>query len=205
MNWNEFAKEVHQVVVDHGFWEKPPSFTAQVVMFHSELSEAVEELRLGRPMFYYPCNAGGLCDDDLPQKERTVCGTRIIDPENPEGPCKAMSKKPCGVAVELADCILRILDTLADAGMDIDAEIGFGLVFTDTIQTIAKCHHHISAAYVEATGVNKDIKRAHICLLMCVETIMAWADENDVDMEAILRDKHEYNKTRPYRHGGKLM
>lgn len=26
-----------------------------------------------------------------------------------------------------------------------------------------------------------------------------------IDIESILRAKHEYNKTRPYRHGGKLL
>lgn len=56
--------------------------------------------------------------------------------------CKARDKKPEGIAVELADCIIRILD---------------------------------------------------------------WAGKEGVDMDAIIRKKMAYNRTRPYRHGGKLL
>ena len=68
------------------------------------------------------------------------CGSRPYNPENPDAPCSAQSKKPEGVAVELADCVIRILDYCGHAGIDI---------------------------------------------------------------EEAIRIKHEYNKTRPYRHGGK--
>lgn len=204
MDWNNFARDVHQVVVDHGFYEKPPSFTAMVVMFHSELSEAVEECRMGRPMLYHPCNAGGVCEDDLSLNERRDCGNRVLDPSHPEIPCKAKSKKPCGVAVEMADCILRILDTLTEAGVDIDAEIGSAQGEDDTLQAIAKAHKQISMAFAAATG-GADMKKAYTHLIMCIEIIMAWAKRKSIPMEAVLQIKHEYNKTRPYRHGGKLM
>ncbi len=42
-------------------------------------------------------------------------------------------------------------------------------------------------------------------LLMCMAVILEWARLNNVDMESVLRAKHEYNKTRPYRHGGKAL
>lgn len=34
--------------------------------------------------------------------------------------------------------------------------------------------------------------------------ILDWAESEDVDMEAVIRMKVGYNKTRPHRHGGKL-
>lgn len=37
----------------------------------------------------------------------------------------------------------------------------------------------------------------------CMIRIMDLAGAYDVDMEAYIKMKHEYNKTRPYRHGGK--
>lgn len=94
MTVNEFAKEVHENAVAHGWWETARSFP-----------EAV-------------CEFEGACDKD----EKT-------------GTCK-----PEGVAVELCDAIIRILDYLAYMG---------------------------------------------------------------VDVEAVLMAKHEYNKGREYRHGGK--
>lgn len=192
MNWNEFAADVHQVAVDHGWWEKAPSFVDVIVMCHTELSEAVEAYRKGCPMVY--CEAretNAACEDP---------GCAGIDclKEFP-------GRKPEGVAVEMADCILRILDWSAASGVDIDAVIGFTPSYYDVIRTIARCHYLISQAYVQTTVLVGSAPTANSRLLMCLESIMDWASTHDVDMEAILRAKHEYNKTRPYRHGGKAL
>lgn len=42
---------------------------------------------------------------------------------------------------------------------------------------------------------------------MCLEIIyiLEWAEKERVDMEAVIREKMAYNRTRPYRHGGKLL
>jgi hypothetical protein len=79
-------------------------------------------------------------DMAIPYKECPHCGSRPYDPENPNARCSAQSKKPEGIAAELADVIIRVLDYCAYAGIDI---------------------------------------------------------------ENVLEVKHEYNKSRPYRHGGK--
>lgn len=44
-----------------------------------------------------------------------------------------------------------------------------------------------------------------VAVVMCICEIMEWAEEAGVDMEMVLDIKHEYNKTRPYRHGGKAL
>ena len=136
---NSFAAAVHENAVAHGWWEEERGLPEVLMLCVSELAEALEEFRSGRPMLYYPCNAGGLCVDDR-AGENVTCGSRTYNPDNPETPCTARSKKPEGVAVELADCVIRILDYCGHAGIDIE----------------------------EASRI-----------------------------------KHEYNKTRPYRHGGK--
>lgn len=35
--------------------------------------------------------------------------------------------------------------------------------------------------------------------------ILDWCGKNNIDIEAIMKEKQEYNKTRPYRHGGKAL
>lgn len=135
---NELSKEIHEIAIEHGWWDKKPSFGEIIALCHSELSEALEEYRNGRPMLYYPCGAGGVCCEDDGQAH---CGSRPYNPEHPEV-CPVQSDKPEGVAVEIADCIIRILD---------------------------------------------------------------WCGHDGVDIDDIIRRKIEYNRTRPYRHGGKIL
>jgi NTP pyrophosphatase (non-canonical NTP hydrolase) len=132
MNINEFAKEVHENAVEHGWWEKERGFAEVIALCHSELSEALEEYRNNRPQLYYNCEY---------QDTRSKCPDKYDACQygKNEGCNKA---KPEGIAVELADCIIRILD---------------------------------------------------------------YCGKENIDIEEVLRIKHEYNKTRPYKHGGKTI
>lgn len=117
---NKFAKDVHKTAVEHGWWEKEPSFPEIIALCHSELSEALEEYRKDGDVCYYLDGDGDITTDMTAYKGQELHGT----------------------GVELADCILRILDYCA---------------------------------------------------------------AKDIDIEQILRLKNEYNKNRPYKHGGKRI
>ena len=104
---NDLAKDIYDNAKAHGWWDKPRSFGDIIALCHSELSEALEEYRNGKPAIYY-----------------------------------GEDGKPEGTAVEMIDCIIRILD---------------------------------------------------------------WCGHEAIDVDEILKIKHEYNKTRPYRHGGKRV
>lgn len=127
---NGFAAAVHENAVAHGWWEEERGLPEVLMLCVSELAEALEEFRSGRPMLYY-FNEG----ENAPMEKVGPDGKINAAPDTEHSP-----KKPEGVAVELADCVIRILDYCGHAGIDI---------------------------------------------------------------EEAIRIKHEYNKTRPYRHGGK--
>lgn len=103
---NDFANEVHDNAVAHGWWEEKRPFGEIIALCHSELSEALEAYRNREDMVWMN------------------------------------GDKPDGIAVEMCDCIIRILDYLA---------------------------------------------------------------EEEVDIEYVLKLKHEYNKSREYKHGGKVI
>lgn len=129
---NEWAKEVHENAVAHGWWDEPRSFGEIVALCHSELSEALEEYRSGQPLVY--CDAiktNAACSDT---GENACTGAECLK-------CFT-SRKPEGMAVEMIDCMIRILD---------------------------------------------------------------WCGKEGIDVDAIMQAKHEYNRTRPYRHGGKAL
>ena len=119
MNINDFAKEIHENAVAHGWWNKPREFPEVAALIHSEISEALEEWRDGKPLYY--------CGSESASCERApITGKIEIDGEaflSPCPECESGSYKPEGLAVELADAIIRILDYTASAGIDIDAVI----------------------------------------------------------------------------------
>lgn len=39
----------------------------------------------------------------------------------------------------------------------------------------------------------------------CIIRILDWCGRENIDIEKMIEIKHKYNKSRPYRHGGKLL
>lgn len=109
---NELANEIHYTAVEHGWWNPAPSFGEVVALCHSELSEALEEHRADRPMVWNQCMGA---DGVVPCDGRS-CG----DWEDGACALHCLATKPEGIAVEMADCLIRILDWAAHEGVDMD-------------------------------------------------------------------------------------
>jgi len=106
---NEWVKQIHENAVVHGWWDEPRSFGDIVALCHSELSEALEEYRNNRPMMYTCCEIGDICDN-------AECDTAVPDVCN----CIYNGRKPEGIAVEMIDCLIRILDWCGKEGIDVE-------------------------------------------------------------------------------------
>lgn len=116
MNISEIVTRAHDNAVKHGFWDPAPEFGTAIALIHSELSEALEEMRAGNkirpgtpvPMLYY---SGGGYVATAPTKACT---------------------KPEGVAVELADAVIRIADLCGHMGIDLEAAIALKMEYNET-------------------------------------------------------------------------
>lgn len=202
MELNKFATEVHQNAVEHGWWEEERTFGEIIALCHSELSEALEEFRAGRPMVWQHCTAadGKPCISE-------GCG------DWEDGICElnALGEKPEGIAVEMADCIIRILDYMGKKKADVDRLVAEAETLDDMSDAnnvgdlIADLHLTLSIAYLRGKEGGNGCYFSLILMAACIVEIRHWAEKNGVDMDEILRLKHEYNKGRPYRHGGKVL
>ena len=75
-------------------------------------------------------------------------------------------------------------------------------------ETIALCHSELSEA-LEADRKGEPLiwdnngKPDGIAVEMidCVIRILDWCGHEEIDVEDVIRIKHEYNKNRPYKHG----
>ena len=83
-------------------------------------------------------------------------------------------------------------------------------------EIIALCHSELSEALeayrnheplIWLNQMDGKIKPDGIAVEMidCMIRILDYLEKEGVDIEFILREKHNYNKSRPYKHGGKKI
>ena len=205
---SELAKEVHENAVAHGWWDDEREAPEIIALIHSEWSEALEEARAGRPIAYIIVHYGWQGDPHEAIVERGQDGKYMY--------CgKEYSGKPEGVAVELIDGCIRILDYMgkleADLQEDGRASEVEGL-YTDA--NVAKVPEklpelvaalHIYTAGSMMTRSFHDLSIPDIFpLLEGMAAALSWVKKQGLDPLAILLEKHAYNKTRPYKHGKKF-
>lgn len=196
LDLNAFAKEVHAVSVEHGWWEGEENndIDTKIALIHAEWSEALEEYRAGRPMVWYKCREGG---EVAPVCVENACLEWV------HGDCIECSRnsKPEGIAVELVDGCLRVLDLVAARELNVKATV-YSECKRSTLPQLVAHLHKLTAkggCYIE----NWDVEKAAVVLMACIRNVKDWLDVQGVDFEELMRIKHEYNKTRSYRHGGK--
>lgn len=109
MTITELVKKAHENAKKHGFWDEPPAFGTSIALIHSELSEALEEVRAGNPPVYYK--------DPFGEKTDRRFGVEY---------------KPEGYVTELADAVIRIADLCGFMGIDLENAIAEKMAYNAT-------------------------------------------------------------------------
>ncbi len=105
MNIKDLQKECYRISKEHGWWEEKRNIGEVIALMHSELSEALEEWR---------------------KSEHEVTDIYFSPGMTP------LLHKPEGFGIELADCIIRILDNAEDLGIDIAECLKLKMAYNET-------------------------------------------------------------------------
>lgn len=202
MNLNDFAKEVHENAIAHGWWDEDRTDGTLRSLMHAELSEALEEYRAKRPMVWHLCRLGGMCETQNVHQGDLGCDR-----------CTPQMRKPEGVAVELIDFVIRALDWMEKR------EISFPEPLNTVQALIENGTKEMDAGLLEDIRVSAlpdvvDLLHTIVCGFascgggleeaVAISVVCVWLNLQGIDPEALMLEKHEYNKTRPYKHGGKV-
>ena len=136
--------------------------------------------------------------------------------------CAQKSGKPEGIAIELADAVIRMLDTCAHEQLDIAAAMAhtpallnsYARSFlhhenanTSFADLLAYLHEVVSCAHVEYRMMaDKADRNTESYFAECILLIGDYISRHsDTTLAECIRLKHAYNLPRPYRHGSKAI
>ena len=133
----DLALDIHVNAQEKGFWDHDRNMGEMLMLMTSELAEALEEHRDGNPNVYYQCTNPSCEYFDKKLEKDFGKHVEYYGDRGPDGPICSGSLKPEGVAVELADCLIRILDTIQSLGVDVDEIVKIKMAYNAT-----RAHKH---------------------------------------------------------------
>lgn len=205
MTLAEVTREIHENAKAHGWWDEEREAAEIYALIHSEWSEALEEYRAGRPDRWFFC---------LDEEKVGICPNTAC-PLTPDVPCLKREPKPEGICVELIDGVIRIFDYLgmtggakeytdgtADCCLEMQDEKGKEM-FKEwqelSVPSLINLLHNevckIDILCAKEFGLETE------CFMGIASIAWRWIKGRGLDPMELLIEKHEYNKTRPYKHG----
>lgn len=219
---NSFALACHIASEAKG-WTNLNRTDAQTInLMVSELSEALEEFRDKRPNteIYYEVKVkqtdGTVSKEIVPHEKLEAM--RSLDGKFGRGQM-FVDAKPCGIPIELADCIIRIGQQCGTHKLDLAAAMNKKPETTmksrtDLNEMIADATMYLSNAWIssEQSGISKeyygeghDPDRMVWYFARALKSILLFCESAGIDVWKAVTEKMVYNDTRPMLHGGKAI
>lgn len=182
LDWERVAREAKEIADAHGWNDPPEDDATHAVNVLCELFEAWQLYRAGHEVDEPITCEGAGC------QMREVCKER----------CEQY--KPYGIAVELADAVLRVLSRTGELR-------GPMTMFRAMKAVDKRGAHFYTGEFEELILYSTDVVngRPDYGVEYAARSIIFWCWEYGVPIEDAIRQKMEYNRKRPWRHGGKRV
>jgi len=186
----------------------PRPFHTVIALFHTELSEAFEDIRNNKGLaevWYegYAVDGAG--------------GKQVFTAEKYARLAPTTPWKPCGFPVELADFVIRVCQYYGSANLGGKLErVMFELTALQVVelnvpeeaeQLIAHLHACCSSAYVDRDVFGTDSQAPtpihHLATALLL--LFGFCKKTDIDIWTAIDEKEAYNRTRSHKHGGKKV
>jgi hypothetical protein len=116
LSLNDYVEKIHQTAKEKGWWNDPREAGTIHMLMVSEIAEATEEVRNNSPAIY----GKGENEDGESIYSNEISGI------------KAYNLKPEGEAVELMDCVIRIMDYFGAQGWNFEEILNLKLDYNKT-------------------------------------------------------------------------
>lgn len=117
-------------------------------------------------------------------------------------PYKDKKGKPCGFWYEIADAKIRAMDLLEAMNEPTNIDNTIGNSIPNVLSLI-----HLYLSYCSEQGLAEYCSMEEASIKNSLEEVITiinmFAEDNEIDIDKYILLKHNYNKTRPYRHGNK--
>lgn len=192
---NQLRDEIGTLNASKGWHDEPRSIAQHCILLHSEVSEIVEDYRKNKAIneVWYEYGQGGNYVSPFKmiyENEFMMGGDKNL----------VVRGKPCGIPSELADVVIRALDMAYE--YEVDVQQVFDIDYDDRInhagfeELIGDLHYIISQIFYY-----EDLD--YLSNLIGLSEYIS--DRYNINLEQQIRDKIEYNRTRPIKHGGKRL
>lgn len=211
---NEEKKEIHEMAKSKGWWDNERGKGELYALFHSEISEAVEEERKpafpdlkDRAMYHFDTSY------DVNEGDQDGIVKKAVPGVKWDAETNTCITKPEGTAVEIVDMVIRVLDYMGSRDIelieDMDMEKHWITFDPKGLDAFAGMHGFLSTSFMNFAISHNDEEEERaateepVLLTMVMRVVKKYFQENELDFWKVYEAKKSFNSTREKRHGGK--
>ena len=183
---NDLVTESYNIAKEHGWHEEERSLSALTLLMQSEVAEVLEEYRKHKRV-----------DEIWYEIHHEADGCHYTTTGKP-------GDKPCGIPVEIADLVIRIADYCGKYSIDLESWTNvapYPVTETSFEEWLSRINYALSHAWADKDG----ILGTSFWLGLATSYAFSMATTSKIDLWAVIDEKTAFNRTRPYRHGGKKL